>query len=84
MSAEQLDAIVARYRTDPAFAAQMNRAGSADDAAAIAREHGFEVSADEFLGAAQSVDLTEAELEAVAAGDASTYDSCPCQRTCSR
>ena len=55
MSQDQIDALVARLATDPAFASALGAARTATDAQLIAAEHGFDVTAGEL--AAVSMEL---------------------------
>ena len=67
MSQDQIDALVARYNADAEFAAAMD-AATADDAARIAADYGFDVSAAELAAASDKLVLTDAELEGVTGG----------------
>ena len=70
MSQDQIDALVARLANDPAFAAALGAAASADDAQRIAAEYGFDVTTDELAAAPTENGLTDADLEAVSGGSA--------------
>ena len=68
MSQDQLDALFARLASDPAFAAALAAATTAEDAQRIAAEHGFDVGADELAAAALNRELSDDDLEPVAGG----------------
>ena len=68
MSQEQIDALVARYNDDSAFAAAMDAVAGTDDAVRVAAEHGFEVDVAELAAVGDALSLTDAELENVAGG----------------
>ena len=68
MSQDQIDALVARLASDPAFAAALGAATSADDAQRIAAEYGFDVTTGELADASIELDLSDADLESVAGG----------------
>ncbi len=68
MSQDHLDVIIARLASDPAFAAALTAAASAEDAQWIAAEHGFNVTASELAAATSDGDLSDADLERVAGG----------------
>ncbi len=65
MSEEQLKAFLEKVQGDSSLQEKLNSASDADAVAAIAKEAGFNVSAD-LITKAQS--LTEEELEGVAGG----------------
>ena len=66
MSEEQLKAFLEKVKVDTSLQEKLNGAADADAVAAIAKEAGFSVSADD-LTMAQS-ELSEKELEGVAGG----------------
>ena len=66
MSEEQLKAFLEKVQVDTSLQEKLNGAADADAVAAIAKEAGFSVSADD-LTMAQS-ELSEKELEGVAGG----------------
>ncbi len=68
MSQDHLDALTARLASDPAFAAALTAAASAEDAQRVAAEHGFDVTAGELAAATSDGDLSDADLERVAGG----------------
>ena len=78
MSQDQLDALIARIASDPAFAAALAAATSAEEAQGIAAEQGFDVTASEFAAATSNGALSDADLEAVAGGapQFSVYVNC--------
>ena len=65
MSEEQLKSFLEKVKTDTSLQEKLKAASDADAVAAIAKEAGFNVSAD-LITKAQS--LTEEELEGVAGG----------------
>ncbi|MCX6433781.1 MAG: Nif11-like leader peptide family RiPP precursor [Actinobacteria bacterium] len=71
MSQDQLDALIARLASDPAFAAALGAATTPEDAQRIAAEHGFDVTPSE-LDAVSVDELSDAVLEGVAGGDRPT------------
>ena len=81
MSQDQIDALVARLASDPAFASALGAAASADDAQRIAAEHGFDVTTGELAAAPIERELSDADLESVAGG---TDDFTDPQLTCQR
>ena len=70
MSEEQLKAFIAKVQGDTSLQEKLKAAADSDAVAAIAKEAGFSISADD-LSKAQS-ELSEEELEGVAGG-------APCQ-----
>ncbi len=69
MPKDQLDALIARFASDPTFAASLAAAKSVEEAQEIAAAHGFDVTASEFVDAAPNGTLSDADLEAVAGGN---------------
>ncbi len=67
MSEEQLKAFLEKVKGDTSLQEQLKAASDADAVAAIAKEAGFNVSAD-LITKAQS-ELSDEELENVAGGD---------------
>ena len=66
MSEEQLKAFLEKVKTDASLQEQLKAAGDANAVAAIAKEAGFSISADD-LNKAQS-EISDEELEGMAAG----------------
>ena len=66
MSEEQLKAFLEKVKADTSLQEKLKAAADADAVAAIAKEAGFSISADE-LSKAQS-EISEEELESVAGG----------------
>ena len=64
MSEEQLKAFLAKAKDDPSVQDKLKTAKSPDDVVAIAKEHGYEFTADKIT------ELSEEELEGVAGGTA--------------
>ena len=75
MSQDQLDALIARLASDPAFASALAAATTAQDAQRVAAEHGFDVTPSELAAASSESELSDEDLERVAGGDvtAATY-----------
>ena len=71
MSQDQLDALIARLASDPAFATALAAAATADDAQRVAAEHGFDVTSGELAAATSESELSDQDLEAVAGGSPS-------------
>lgn len=69
MSADQLQALMAAGAQDPAIRRRFAAAKSSEEAVGIARELGFDVTAKD-LAAADSDELSEAELGTVSGGTA--------------
>ena len=67
MSEEQLIAFLEKVRDDTSLQEKLKAAADANAVTAIAKEAGFMISADD-LAKAQSEELSEEELEAVAGG----------------
>ena len=67
MSEEQLKAFLEKVRDDTSLVEKLKAAADANAVTAIAKEAGFMISADD-LAKAQSEELSEEELEAVAGG----------------
>lgn len=67
MSEEQLQAFLEKVKGDTSLQEKLKAASDADAVVAIAKEAGFNISADE-LTKAQSSELVESELETVAGG----------------
>jgi predicted ribosomally synthesized peptide with nif11-like leader len=70
MSEHQLMALISRLREDAGLAARMRATDGLDDAVALAREAGFDVSKGDWIHLqAQYLELSEAELEGIAGGN---------------
>ena len=69
MSQDQLDALVARLASDPAFASALAAATTTEDAQRVAAEHGFDVTPVELAAASSEGELSDAVLDGVAGGD---------------
>ena len=79
MSEEQLKAFLEAVKANAGLQGKLNAAADAAAAAAIAKEVGFMISADE-LQKAQTIgeELTNEELESVAGGVGNQSQSCDC------
>ena len=62
MSEEQLKAFIAKAKNDQSIQGKLKAAKSSEDVVAIAKEHGYEFTADKIT------ELSEEELEGVAGG----------------
>ena len=71
MSEEQLKAFLEKVQGDTSLQEKLKAAADANAVAAIAKEAGFSISADD-LKKAQVTELSEEELEAVAGGHGGT------------
>ena len=71
MSLEQLKAFLEKVKGDTSLQEKLKAACDADAVAAIAKETGFSISADD-LKRAQPTQLSEEELEGVVGGTGST------------
>ena len=67
MSEEQLKAFLEKVKGDTSLQEKLKAAGDANAVAAIAKEAGFSISADDLTTKAQS-EISEEELENVAGG----------------
>ena len=81
MSEEQLKAFLEKVKDDSSLQEKLKAAANADAVAAIAKEAGFSISADD-LKNAQS-DLSDEELD-VAAGGFGCFGSAVCRSSWSR
>ena len=72
MSEEQLSALLAKLKDDAGLREKLQNAGDLDAVVAMAKEAGFDVSKAVWLRrqAKQTLELSDAELESVAGGDA--------------
>ena len=70
MSEEQLKAFLAKAKDDQSIHDKLKTAKSPDDVVAIAKEHGYEFTADKIT------ELSEEELEGVAGGTAGGGTTC--------
>ena len=68
MPQDEIDALIARLDSDPAFAASLTAAPTPEDAQRIAAECGFDVTPEQFAAATTNRDLSDAELAAVSGG----------------
>ncbi len=68
MSQDQIEALLARLASDPAFASAFAAATTSDDAQRIATEHGFEGTPAELSAVKSDGDLSDADLEMVVGG----------------
>ena len=70
MSEEQLSALLAKLKDDAGLQEKLRGAGDLDDAVAIAKAAGFDVSKADWLKyqAKQTLELSDEELEGVAGG----------------
>ena len=78
MSEEQLKSFLEKVKTDTSLQEKLKAAADANAVAAIAKEAGFSISADD-LTRLNSADLSEEELEGVAAG---FWTGAGCRRGC--
>ena len=78
MSEEQLKAFLEKVKTDASLQEKLKAAADNDAVAAIAKDAGFSISADD-LKKAQS-EISEEELESIAGGYDITHQTC--NRTC--
>ena len=67
MSEEQLKAFLEKVKADTSLQEKLKAAADADAVAAIAKEAGFSISADDLKNA--QFEISEEELEGVAGGD---------------
>ena len=67
MSEEQLKAFLEKVQADTSLQEKLKAAGDANAVAAIAKEAGFSISADDLTTKAQS-EISDQELEGVAGG----------------
>ena len=67
MSEEQLKAFLGKVKADTSLQEKLKAASDADAVVSIAKEEGFSISVDD-LKNAQSREISEEELEAVAGG----------------
>ena len=74
MSEEQLKAFLEKVKADTSLQEKLKAAGDANAVAAIAKEAGFSISADD-LTKAQS-ELSDQELEGVAGGCDTNWGDC--------
>ena len=70
MSEEQLKAFIAKAKDDQSIQDKLKAAKSPEEVVAIAKEHGYEFTADKIAG------LSESELEGVAGGDETITGAC--------
>ena len=76
MSEEQLKAFLEKVQADTSLQEKLKAAGDANAVAAIAKEAGFSISADDLKNAES--ELSEGELEGVAGGFGSHSGSARC------
>ena len=77
MSEEQLKAFLEKVKGDTSLQEKLKAAADANAVAAIAKEAGFSISADDLTTKAQS-ELSDKELEGVAGGGFTLAVSCNC------
>ena len=77
---DQIDALIVRLAAEPGFAEAMTAAGSAEDAVAVAANHGLTMSAGDITAAMSDGELSDADLEAVSGG-VMTNKACYLSRT---
>ena len=68
MSEEQLKAFLEKVKGDTSLQEKLKSAADANAVAAIAKEAGFSISADDLTTSAQSRELSDVDLEGVAGG----------------
>ena len=75
MSEEQLSALLAKLKKEAGLQEKLKGAADLDDALAIAKEAGFDVSKADWLKyhARQTLELSDEELEGVAGGGQESY-----------
>jgi predicted ribosomally synthesized peptide with nif11-like leader len=78
MSTEQKQALLAAAAEDLAIRQRFLAVGSAQEAAAIARELGFDVTAEDFLEQQADGELSDAELGVVAGGTVLNFPTMQC------
>jgi predicted ribosomally synthesized peptide with nif11-like leader len=71
MSEEQLSALLAKLKDDPGLQQKLKGAANLDEAVAMAKQAGFDVSKADWLRyqAKQTLELNDEELEDVAGGE---------------
>ena len=75
MGEEQRQALARLFAEDEAFKTAMASATNADDAVRIAREHGVEASAEDFMRQ-DGAELSDAELETASGGGTENWFWC--------
>ena len=80
MSEQELAALLAKLKDDAGLQEKLKGAADLDAAAAVAKEAGFDVSKADLLTyqAEQTLDLSDEELEGVAGGAQSQWETQPC------
>lgn len=80
MSEQELAALLAKLKDDAGLQERLKGAADPDAAAAVAKEAGFDVSKADLLSyqAEQTLDLSDEELEGVAGGAQSQWETQPC------
>ena len=68
MSEEQLKAFLEKVKADTSLQEELKGAADANTVAAIAKEAGFSISADDLKNAQSTIELSDEELEGVAGG----------------
>ena len=69
MSEEQLNAFMEKLESDSSLLEKLKAAASPEDAIAIAKESGFEITADDMIKmTSESEELSDKELESVSGG----------------
>ena len=68
MSEEQLKSFLEKVKTDTSLQEKLKGAADTDAALAIAKEAGFAITADDIQSMQSRVELSEHEVEGVAAG----------------
>ena len=68
MSEEQLKAFLEKVKADTSLQEKLKAAADANTVAAIAKEAGFSISADDLKNAQSTIELSDEELEGVAGG----------------
>jgi predicted ribosomally synthesized peptide with nif11-like leader len=82
MSEDQLSALLAKLKEDAGLQEKLKGAADLDAALAMANEAGFNVSKADLLSyqAEQTLDLSDEELEGVAGGAQSQWETQPCPK----
>jgi predicted ribosomally synthesized peptide with nif11-like leader len=78
MSEEQLSALIAKLKEDTGLREKLQGAADLDAAISLAKDAGFDVSKEDWLSRkdAQSVELTDDELEMATGGAGTIFSLC--------
>ncbi len=72
-----VQALLAKYRSDPAFKAAFDAAGPSEAAVQLAVQQGFQVSLTDFQALGASQEVSDALLESVAGGGVTKLTNLP-------